>query len=74
MARDWDAEWEPIINEQNEAWGAYLEVMANVTEAVAGNGILAEDALNRYDQAHRRVDAANAAVDKFINDWRARRT
>ncbi len=71
LARDWNAEWQQIANEENEAWSARMEAMAGLTVAFAGNGTPTEDVLDKLDEADQRVEDARAIRQKFINDYRA---
>ncbi len=69
MARDWNAEWKQIANEQKEASDAYMEAMAAVTKAFAENGSPTEDVLDAADEADQRVKDARAKVEKFLSVW-----
>ena len=71
MARDWNAEWQQIANEENEAWSARMEAMAGLTVAFAGDGTPTADVLDKVDEADQRVDDARAKRKEFINDYRA---
>ncbi len=71
MARDWNAEWQQIANEENEAWSARMEAMAELTVAFAGNGTPTEDLLDKLDEADQRVEDAQAIRKEFISDYRA---
>ena len=70
LARDWNAEWQQIDNEQKEASDAYMEAMATVTKAFAKNGSPTEDVLDQADEADQRVKDARAKVEKFLSAWR----
>ncbi len=70
MAKDWNAEWQQIDNEQKEASNAYMEAMAAVTKSFAENGSPTEDVLDDADEADQRVRAARTKVEKFLSTWR----
>ncbi len=70
MARDRNAEWQRIDNEQKEASEAYMEAMAAVTKAFAVNGGPTEDVLDDADEADQRVKDARVKVEKFLSAWR----
>ncbi len=71
MARDWNAEWQQIANEENEAWSAHMVAMTGLTVAFAGNGSPTEDVLDELDEADQRVEDAQAIRKEFISDYRA---
>ncbi len=70
LARDSNAEWQRIDNEQKEASDAYKEAMAAVTKAFAENGSPTEGVLDDADEADQRVRAARTKVEKFLSTWR----
>ncbi len=70
MAKDWNAEWRQIDNEQKEASDAYTEAMVAVTKAFAENGSPTEDVLDEADEADQRLKDARAKVEKFLSAWR----
>ncbi len=70
LARDWNAEWQRIDNEQKEASDAYKEAMAAVTKAFAEIGSPTEDVLDEADEADQRLTEARAKVEKFLSAWR----
>ena len=70
LARDSNAEWQRIDNEQKEASEAYLEAIAAVTKAFAENGSPTEDVLDDADEADQQVRAARTKVEKFLSTWR----
>ena len=70
LARDWNAEWQQIDNEQKEASNAYKEAMAAVTKAFAEIGSPTEDVLDEADEADQRLKEARAKVEKFLSAWR----
>ena len=70
MAKDWNAEWQRIDNEQKEASNAYMEAMAAVTKAFAEIGSPTEDVLDAADEADQRIRAARTKVEKFLSTWR----
>ncbi len=71
MARDWNAEWQQIANQENQAWNAHMEALATVTEAFAGNGTPTEDVLDMVDEAEQLIEDAKTKRKEFINDYRA---
>ncbi len=70
LARDRNAEWQRIDNEQKEASEAYMEAIAAVTKAFTEYGGPTEDVLDDADEADQRVRAARTKVEKFLSTWR----
>ena len=71
MARDWDAEWHPLIEAERTAFQEMLDAQGPVTAIFARTGAPDMDLLDAAEVARDRWKMASAAVDKFIADFRA---
>lgn len=69
MTRDWNADWERISRQMEEAFEARQTAYGELLAVFARSGTPTEEQLAAARVADQQFDAAKAASDRFIETW-----
>ena len=69
MARDWEAEWQPLCEAEIKTFKEFQAAQAELTNIFSRDGAPKDEQIDRAELAHQAWEAAKQHIEDWLDEW-----